>query len=538
MFESLWILLTHPLGILVIGLATIVVMLLVLRANAFVAFITAAMLVSMLAPGEPAGKIERVVTAFGAMAGKIGVLIALAAIIGKCLTESGGADRIVRSFLNLFGAARIPEALAAAAFLLAPMVFFGTAFYLIIPIARCFARHTRKDYLLYVLAIGSGGAVTHVMVPPAVGPLLIAANLHVDLGALIVAGTLIGLPTTLIGLCASRLLNRRMTVPVRPYLGEIERQSPSEEELPGLAASLAPVVLPLALILADTILRTFAGPSGPVAAMARVSAILGNPNMALLISAVVAMAILARTRHLSLVRLGGVAEEALTSCGVMILLVCAGAAFGRMLGDAQVGSLIEQVFPRGGEQFGGGHAVDRLHRHRGREGRRRLEHGGHCHHVGNVRCAGHLGRGARLSSDVPGVGRRRRLVGLQLDERPRLLARHADERLDRNRGPQELEPLVGLPGTGRHAGHHAGRLDLAAGVTKAAQIPRGKRGPTPCGLRPGLPSRRPRGRNPGRRAGPSPWGGKDTGTAAGPRPGPIACESLDRARIRCPAAIH
>jgi gluconate:H+ symporter, GntP family len=348
MFESLWFLLTHPLGILVIGLATIVVMLLVLRANAFVAFITAAMLVSMLAPGEPAGKIERVVTAFGAMAGKIGVLIALAAIIGKCLTESGGADRIVRSFLNLFGAARIPEALAAAAFLLAPMVFFGTAFYLIIPIARCFARHTRKDYLLYVLAIGSGGAVTHVMVPPAVGPLLIAANLHVDLGALIVAGTLIGLPATLIGLCASRLLNRRMTVPVRPYLGEIERQSPGEEELPGLAASLTPVVLPLALILADTILRTFAGPSGPVAAMARVSAILGNPNMALLISAGIAMAILARTRHLSLVRLGGVAEEALTGCGVMILLVCAGAAFGRMLGDAQVGTLIEQVFPRGG----------------------------------------------------------------------------------------------------------------------------------------------------------------------------------------------
>jgi gluconate:H+ symporter, GntP family len=106
----------HPLLILAIGLATIVGMLLVLRANPFVTLVTAAMLVSLLVPGDPAKKIERVAVAFGTMAGKIGVIIALAAIIGKCLMESGAADRIVRSFLDLCGATRIPEALAAAAF--------------------------------------------------------------------------------------------------------------------------------------------------------------------------------------------------------------------------------------------------------------------------------------------------------------------------------------------------------------------------------------------------------------------------------------
>jgi len=355
MLDSLSLLLTHPLAILTIGLATIVGMILVLRVNAFVALITAAMVVSLLAPGDLARKIDRVAVAFGTMAGKIGVLIALAAIVGKCLTESGGADRIVRSFLDLFGAARVPEALAAAAFLLAPLVFFGTAFYLIIPLARCFGRHTGRDYLLYVLAIGSGGAITHVLVPPGAGPLLIAANLHLDLGAMIVAGTLIGIPTALLGLGGSRFLNRRMTLSVRPYPGEQEREPPRVEQLPGLTVSLVPVVLPLGLISADSLLRAFVAPaggeraaSGLATGLASTMAVLGNPNLALLISAGIALGLVARTRHFSLAQLANVAEEALASCGVMILLVCAGGAFGAMLGEAKIGPLIEDVFPRGG----------------------------------------------------------------------------------------------------------------------------------------------------------------------------------------------
>jgi GntP family gluconate:H+ symporter len=345
------------------GLVTVVGMIVVLRMNSFLALITAAMLVSLLAPGEPAQKIERVAVAFGAMAGKIGVLVALAAIIGKCLMESGAADRIVRSFLGFFGPARVPEALAAAAFLLAPMVFFGTAFYLIVPLARCFGRLTRKDYLLYILAIGSGGAVTHVLVPPGAGPLMIAKNLRVDLGTMIVVGTLLGIPTSILGLWASRLLSRRTELPVRPYPGETEQEPPAEDQLPGLVASLVPIVLPLALISANSLLTTLAqakggewDSSGLLAGTASVMAVLGNANFALLIAAGVALVLVARTRGLSLARLAAVTEEGLTNCGVMILLVCAGGAFGEMLGTAGVDKVVEPLLRRGG----GGYALATL----------------------------------------------------------------------------------------------------------------------------------------------------------------------------------
>src|SRR5690606_16057630 len=83
-----------PLLILTIGIVTVLGMIIVLRLNAFLALITAALVVSLLAPGSIGNKAFRVADAFGSTAGKIGVVIALAAIIGQCMMDSGAADRI------------------------------------------------------------------------------------------------------------------------------------------------------------------------------------------------------------------------------------------------------------------------------------------------------------------------------------------------------------------------------------------------------------------------------------------------------------
>ena len=110
--------------------------------------------------------------AFGESAGKIGIVIALAAVIGKCMLDSGAADRIVRGFLRLFGQNGMPRlALMGSGFFLAIPVFFDTVFYLLVPLARSLHRRTGVNYLLYVLAIGVGGAITHTLVPPTPGPL-------------------------------------------------------------------------------------------------------------------------------------------------------------------------------------------------------------------------------------------------------------------------------------------------------------------------------------------------------------------------------
>jgi H+/gluconate symporter-like permease len=247
-----------PLWILAIGLVTVIGMIIVLRVNAFVALITAAILVSLLAPGALGEKIARVAAAMGSTAGKIGIVIALAAIIGKCLMDSGAADRIVRAFLKVLGEKRAPEALMGGSFVLAIPVFFDTVFYLMVPLARSLYRQTRKNYMLYILAIATGGVITHGMVPPTPGPLFMAANLEIDLGVMILIGVMIGVPTGLVGLLFARLTNRLMKVPMRPYGDQPEVEPLDETELPPLWLALAPIALPVLLISANTVIKTWA----------------------------------------------------------------------------------------------------------------------------------------------------------------------------------------------------------------------------------------------------------------------------------------
>lgn len=251
-----------PLMILAFGMAVVLGMILFLRINAFLALLTAAILVSLLAPGEPQHQISRVADAFGGAMASIGIVIALAAVIGQCMMDSGAADRVVRGFLRLLGEKRAPWALLGSGYVLAIPVFFDTVFYLLIPLARSFYRRTGRSFLKCVLAIGAGGAVTHTMVPPTPGPLTIAANLNIDLGYMIGLGCLVALPCAIVALMFGSLLDRILNIPVRAVSDRPEADPIPDEELPPLLLSLLPVVLPVILIAAATATSTLADSEG------------------------------------------------------------------------------------------------------------------------------------------------------------------------------------------------------------------------------------------------------------------------------------
>jgi len=137
----------NPILILLVGMAAILGAIIILRLNAFLALIGAAILVSLLAPGDAATKISRVADGFGRTAGSLGIVIALAAIIGNAMTESGAADRIVKAFLSLLGEKRAAVALSATAFVLSLPVFFDTIFFLLAPLARSMYGRTNMNFL-------------------------------------------------------------------------------------------------------------------------------------------------------------------------------------------------------------------------------------------------------------------------------------------------------------------------------------------------------------------------------------------------------
>lgn len=345
--------------ILFVGIAVVIGMIIGLRLNAFLGLITAAIVVSLMSPGAFGEKISRVAGAFGESAGKIGIVIALAAVIGKCLMDSGAADRIVRTFLKILGEKRSSLALAGSGFVLSIPVFFDTVFYLLVPLARSLFRRTRTHYLKYVLAISAGAAVTHTLVPPTPGPLVMADQLGIDIGTMMLAGTLCGLPAALVGLLFGSWLDRRMPIEMRPLTVTHEPDSAADEvlekslnELPGLFLSLLPIVLPVLMITSNTVVsyllkKELAGEAALSFSVIRLSdwtKVIGDANFALLISAAIALLVYIRQCRPGKEGLGKSVEEALMSGGVIILITAAGGAFGAMLKVAEIGPAISHLF--------------------------------------------------------------------------------------------------------------------------------------------------------------------------------------------------
>jgi len=342
----------HPILILLVGMATILAGIVLLRLNAFLALLIAAIVVSLLAPGEPAVKIARVAEGFGRTAGTVGIVIALAAITGQAMLGSGAADRIVNGFLALLGEKRGATALCATGYVLSIPVFFDTVFYLLLPLARSMYGRTNRNYLKYLLAITAGAGATHTLVPPTPGPLAIAGTLGVDLGTMVLVGAVVALPAATAGLLFAGWVDRRMPVltpfpPLPSGEGGLAR-GPGTHPLPGLIPSLLPIVLPVLLISSNTIVVSMttraAGHATVWSAVAPYTVILGNPNLALLLGTAVAMWVLARQRRVNLAALGEMVETSLMSAGVMILIIAASGGFGVALQATEIGSVIERAF--------------------------------------------------------------------------------------------------------------------------------------------------------------------------------------------------
>jgi GntP family gluconate:H+ symporter len=351
-----------PFVLLFIGVVVVIGGIVWLRLHAFIALFAAAIVVAALTPKQnieqavlaqkrPAAEATaranetlgvKLASKFGSTCTSLGVLIAMASIVGVCLLQSGGADRIVRSTLRLFGEKRSPFVFATSGLVLGVPVFFDTVFLLLIPLARAMATRTGKNYLLYVLAIAVGTTMTHSLVPPTPGPLFAANALKVDLGTMMIAGLILSAFTASFGLAYAWWANRRWPTPVRSASDDTAAAPVSiaerpEHELPPFWLAIAPIVLPVVLISARTVADMTTFPP----ALNRVIGTIGHPNIALAIAAAVALATVALQAGADRKALRGTVQAALADAGTIILITAAGGVFGGILQETGIGERIQ-----------------------------------------------------------------------------------------------------------------------------------------------------------------------------------------------------
>lgn len=331
-----------PFLVLISSVLVVVLMISRWRFHPFIALIMAAIFVGFLSIDLPAPvsqhwlvtAIELPMVEFGIMAGKIAWVIALAAVIGTAMMESGAASQIVRWLLKNLGEKQAAVALIISGFILSIPVFLDTVFFLLIPLGITLARKTGKDYLLYVMAIGGGAVITHSIVPPTPGPLIMAETLQIDLGVVILAGLAVGLLPAACVYWVANWMNKKIDIPVRM---PVEMPN-SNQVLPSLFFSLLPIALPLLLIGATSV---FQGVTGSVSGWI---AFLGNKNIAMALGTAVALYLWAKAKNLNRTHLWLAIGKPLEIGGIIILITSAGGAYGAMIQHSGIASAIDSVF--------------------------------------------------------------------------------------------------------------------------------------------------------------------------------------------------
>jgi GntP family gluconate:H+ symporter len=301
--------------------------------------------------GETIG--ARVANGFGRTALDIGILIAMASILGGCLMAAHGAERIVISLRNALGPSRTPFAFLGSGLLLGIPMFAEAVFYLLLPLAKAMWRETRKNYLLFVMTIVAGATMTHSLVPPTPGPLFVAQAMGIDIALMMQQGLIVSTIAAFAGYAYARYADRRWPLEVRSAAGG-GAEAPAVPDpagvgtvrLPPLTLSLLPILLPVILISADSALETSTYGLPPW--LVQLIGVLGDKNLALTLSAAAAILLLAvygptGAGRTELVR--RTVKEGVIEAGEIILVIAAGGALGTVLRQAGMAELAAATVP-------------------------------------------------------------------------------------------------------------------------------------------------------------------------------------------------
>ncbi len=274
---------------------------------------------------------------------KLGIPVTMAAIVGVCLLESGAAARLVAAIMSLFGARGTAPSLTVSGFILGVPVFFDNVFYLLLPLAKAVGRQRPEGYLAAVMAIIVGATMAHSLVPPTPGPLLVAETLNVSVGMMMMGGLVVGGIASCIGFAYGMLCTRWIQLsPETSTAGPTARHT--DRPVPLLLAAL-PIAVPMAILGGSEVVAYMAesrGPSSRFAGLREWMEIVNDPGLIFIATALLSIALLRYYTTRAVV--GQSLTRGIADAGTIVLLTCAGGAFGASLQQLDLANAIGSRF--------------------------------------------------------------------------------------------------------------------------------------------------------------------------------------------------
>ena len=316
------------------------------RLHPLIALLVSAIVVGFAAGLAPDALARAIADGAGHTLAEAGMVIALGAMLGKVLSDSGVTEAIANAITARASDRALPWAMALAAFIVGIPMFFEVGLVVLLPLIFAVARKLEQNgttkgspYVLIGVPAIAALCAMHGMVPPHPGPLTAIAALKANVGPTMLLGFIAAIPAIALGgPIYGRFIAPRMTVrPDEALLEQFTHAPKPGVATPSVGLGLLAVLMPALLMLAHTVVAAIL----PKEALAtQISAFFGRPVMAMLASVIFACIVLVYARGGDREHLREALGASLKPIAGILLIIGGGGAFQQVLVRAKVGEAI------------------------------------------------------------------------------------------------------------------------------------------------------------------------------------------------------
>lgn len=296
----------------------------------------------------PPAIVKNLTDGAGKTLGAVGVVIALGAMLGKILADSGTTERLANAILRRTSPRMIPWAMTLVAFVIGIPMFFEVGLVVMLPLIFSVARKLESQerfkgsaYVYVGVPVISALAAMHGMVPPHPGPLTAIATLKTTVGPTMIYGFIAALPAMVFGgpLYGAFIAPRMATRPDEALLEQFTgtAPAPAANGAPSVGLGVVAALLPALLMLLHAAAEMLLPKDSSVT---HVAAFLGNPVVAMLLGVLFAAVTLVFLRGGDAEKLRHALGQSLKPIAGIMLIIAGGGAFQQVLTSAKVGDAI------------------------------------------------------------------------------------------------------------------------------------------------------------------------------------------------------
>lgn len=324
-----------PLAILAVGIIILFILIVKCKLNSFLSLIFVAIFMGF-ALGLPVDAIVPSITkGLGGTLGGLAIVVSFGAMLGKLMADSGGAQRIATTLISMFGVKNVRWAVCLTGFVVGIALFYEIGFVLLIPLVFTIAAEAKVNLLEVGIPMAASLSVAHGFLPPHPGPTAIAVIFNADLGTTLIYGFIIAVPTVILAgpLYYNFVKDLKPEIPKGLYNPKIFK----EDEMPSFAISIFTALVPVVLMAASAIVKMTLDDTYNIY---HILVFLGNPDIALTISVIIAIFTFGLNRGKSMKEIMTSVEDAVKTIAMILLVVAGGGVLKQILIDSGLGTYI------------------------------------------------------------------------------------------------------------------------------------------------------------------------------------------------------